>query len=155
MVAGIRQVANHEPEVRNTGLPVRSLELALLINAPDGPALVGYLVAEGRANRVDSVGEASREDNQVGLALTAAVEDDLVLSKALDVARLDLNPPVDDVLACTRVKVEAAVAGLAQSRAAGPALAAPRAEPPGPVGVAKKSRSCSSRSGRFRSASGA
>lgn len=112
MEASIRKVADYYPEVGHPALSIRRLELTLLVDTPDGTTLIGNFVAKGGTNRVNGIGEAGGEDNQVKLALAAVAEDHLVLSKPLDVARLYLDLAIDDVLVSTGIELEATVTDL-------------------------------------------
>lgn len=122
MVSSQRQVADHQPQVGNTTLLPGGLHLTLLVDTPDRTTLVGDLVTQSLSDRVDGVGETGSEDNEVKLPLPSARENDLVLCERFNVALLDLDLALDDLLTSTRLEVETTVTGGTKSSLTGTPL---------------------------------
>jgi hypothetical protein len=123
-----RQKPNHNPQIPHPSLSKSIPKLALLINPPNWANLIRNPRTQSIANRVHQVRETCRENYQIKLTFSSLAEDNFVFREALNVACLDFDLAVNDVLASAGVEVEAAVAGLAKSAVAGASLAAPCSE---------------------------
>jgi hypothetical protein len=122
------QKSNHNPKIPHPSLSKSIPKLALLINPPNRANLIRNPRTQSIANRVHQIRETRRENYQIELPFAALAENHFVFREALDVACLDFDLAVDDVLARAGVEVEATVAGLAESAVACPSLAAPGSE---------------------------
>ena len=77
-------LTNHDRQVWHSAVAPGRVELTLFVRSPDGLAASGDVVAEDVPHRVDGVGKAGGENDQVVPLFAIAVQNDLVLGETFN-----------------------------------------------------------------------